>query len=75
MAETSAHPAKAKSEKAIKGMLKRITIPPDGRFESTKPAITTISIGLSTALSAASFFNFIVVHANAGPMTGTALLS
>jgi hypothetical protein len=65
------------SEKAIRGMLKRITIPPGGRFEFTRPelATATISIGMPTALLAVSLFNFEVIHANAGPKRGLAFLS
>jgi len=65
------------SEKAIRGMPKRITIPPGGLLEFTRPklATATISIGMPTALSAVSLFNFEVIHANAGPKTDPAFLS
>jgi len=67
------------SEKTISGMPKRITIPPGGQFESTRPklAIATISISIAmpTALSAASLVNFEVIHANAGPKTDPRLLT
>src|SRR5690348_16956147 len=67
----SAYPNKTQSERAIKGMPKRMTFPPGGRFESTRPklAIATISIGMPTALWAVSLFSFEVIHANAGPKT------
>jgi hypothetical protein len=65
------------NEKTIRGMPKRITIPPCGRFELTRPkfATATISIGLPIALSAASLFNLEVINANAGPKRGSAYLS
>jgi hypothetical protein len=65
------------SEKAIKRMPKRITIPPGGRFEFRTPklATATISIGMPTALLAVSLFNFEVIHANAGPKRDPAFLS
>jgi hypothetical protein len=74
---TSAYPANMQSEKTIRGMPKRITIPPGGRFEFTRPklAIATIGIGMPTALLAVSLFNFEVIHANAGPKRGPAFLS
>src|SRR5215470_6725368 len=37
---TSAYPAIMQSEKTIRGMPKRITIPPGGQFESTRPVIS-----------------------------------
>src|SRR5579859_1331329 len=74
---TSAYPTIMQSEKPIRGMTKRITIPPGARFESTrrKLAIATILICMPTALSAASLFNFEVIHANAGPKRGAVYLS
>src|SRR5260370_17310719 len=74
---TSAYPANSQNEKTIRGMTKRITIPPCGQFELTRPkfATATISIGLPIALSAASLFNFEVINANAGPKRGLAYLS
>jgi hypothetical protein len=74
---TPANPANMQNEKPIRGMPKRITIPPGGRFESTRPtlAIATISIGMPTALSAAPLFNFELIHANAVPKKDRASLS
>src|SRR5215475_14691547 len=37
---TSAYPTIMQSERTIRGMPKRITIPPGGRFESTRPKIS-----------------------------------
>jgi hypothetical protein len=63
------------SEEAIRGMTKRIAIPPGGRFEFTRPklATATISVGMPTALLAVSLFKFEAIHANAGPKRGAAL--
>src|SRR5215472_1733800 len=73
---TSAYPADMQSEKAIRGMLKRIAIPPGGLFESTRPklATATVSIVMPTVLPAVSLFNSEVIHANAGPKTDTGFL-
>jgi hypothetical protein len=74
---TSAYPANMQNEKTISGMPKRITIPPGGRFEFTRPklAIATISISMPTAFLAVSLFNFEFIHANAGPKRCPAFLS
>src|SRR5262249_48685679 len=58
---TSAYPANMQSEKTIRDMPKRITIPSGGQFESTRPKLTTatVSIAMPTALSAASLDKFL----------------
>src|SRR5215472_5766743 len=57
---TSVYPAIMQSEKTIRGMPKRITIPPGGQFEFTRPklATATISIGMPTALLAVIALQF-----------------
>src|SRR5689334_19264786 len=64
------------SERAIRDMPKRITMPPGGPFEFPRPklATATISIPMSTALLAVSLFDFEVIHANAGPKTDPGFL-
>src|SRR5262245_56615006 len=74
---TSPYPANMQREKTIRGMPKRITIPPGGPFEFSTPkcATATISIGMTRALVAVSLVNFQGIHANAGPKRGPAYLS